>query len=93
MPVLTAEPPVRAAEVAGTISERDLLDRLVTGEAALDDAIEPHMSPALPLIGGGESLTDLLGELEGADAVLVVVDGTPRGVLTRQDVLGYLAQQ
>ncbi|WCO65523.1 cystathionine beta-synthase [Iamia majanohamensis] len=93
MPVLTAEPPVRAAEVAGTISERDLLDRLVTGAATLDDAIEPHMSPPLPLIGGGESLPELLAALEGADAVLVVVDGTPRGVLTRQDVLGHLAQQ
>ena len=91
MPVLRAEPPVMAAEVAGTIDERDLLDLLVAGTASIDDPIEPHMSPVLPLIGGGEPLSALLAELERADAVLVVIDGTPRGVLSRPDVLGYLA--
>ena len=91
MPVLRAEPPVMAAEVAGTIDERDLLDLLVTGTASLEDPIEPHMSPVLPLIGGGEPLSALLAELERADAVLVVIDGTPRGVLSRPDVLGYLS--
>ena len=91
MPVLRAEPPVMAAEVAGTIDERDLLDSLVSGAASLGDPIEPHMSPVLPLIGGGEPLSALLAELEGADAVLVVIDGTPRGVLSRPDVLGFMA--
>ena len=80
-----------AAEVAGTIDERDLLDSLASGRAALGDPIEAHMSPTLPLIGGGEPLSALLAELERADAVLVVVDGTPRGVLSRPDVLGYLS--
>ncbi|MDD9349988.1 cystathionine beta-synthase, partial [Mumia sp.] len=31
MPVLLAEPPIRAAEVAGAVSERDLLDKLFHG--------------------------------------------------------------
>ncbi|MEO6627144.1 MAG: cystathionine beta-synthase [Aquihabitans sp.] len=91
LPVVRAEPPIMAAEVAGTIDERDLLDALVSGRATLTDQIEAHMSATLPLIGGGEPLSQLLAELEQADAVLVVIDGTPRGVLSRQDVLGYLA--
>ncbi len=91
MPVVRAEPPVMAAEVAGTIDERDLLELLVSGTATVDDAIEGHMSPVLPLIGSGEPLSALLDELHGADAVLVVHDGTPRGILSRQDVLGFLA--
>ncbi len=91
MPVLRAEPPVMAAEVAGTIDERDLLEQLVSGGASLDDPIEEHMSPTLPLMGAGEPLSALLNQLETADAVLVVADGTPRGVLSRPDVLGYLA--
>jgi cystathionine beta-synthase len=49
------------------------------------------MSAALPLIGAGEPLSALLSELESTDAVLVVADGTPRGVLSRPDVLGFLA--
>jgi cystathionine beta-synthase len=91
MPVVRAEPPVMAAEVAGTIDERDLLDLLVSGAATVDDTIEAHMSPVLPLIGSGEPLSALLDELQKADAVLVVTDGTPRGILSRQDVLGFLA--
>jgi cystathionine beta-synthase len=80
-----------AAEVAGTIDERDLLDVIVSGAASVDDPIEEHMSPVLPLIGSGEPLSALLDELHRADAVLVVTDGTPRGILSRQDVLGFLA--
>jgi cystathionine beta-synthase len=91
LPVVRAEPPVKAAEVVGTVDERELLDRLVTGAARLEDRVEEHMGPALPLIGIGEPLDDLLVRLEGAGAVLVVVEGSPRGVLSRQDVLGYLA--
>ncbi len=91
MPVVRAEPPVMAAEVAGTIDERDLLDVIVSGAASVDDPIEEHMSPVLPLIGSGEPLSALLDELHRADAVLVVTDGTPRGILSRQDVLGFLA--
>jgi cystathionine beta-synthase len=30
--------------------------------------------------------------LQGADAVVVVDDGKPTGVVTRQDVLGYLSR-
>jgi len=91
MPVVRAEPPVMAAEVAGTIDERDLLDVIVSGTASLDDTIEDHMSPVLPLIGSGEPLSELLSELERADAVLVVHDGRPQGILSRPDVLGFLA--
>jgi cystathionine beta-synthase len=91
MPVVRAEPPVMAAEVAGTIDERDLLDVIVSGAASVDDTIEDHMSPVLPLIGSGEPLSALLEALGEADAVLVVTDGTPRGILSRQDVLGFLA--
>src|SRR4030095_16672618 len=56
MPVVRAEPPVMAAEVAGAVVERDLLDALFTGRAQLSDRLERHMYPALPTIGAGGSL-------------------------------------
>ena len=46
MPVVRAEPPVMAAEVAGAVVERDLLDALFTGRAQLSDRLEKHMSAA-----------------------------------------------
>ena len=91
MPVVRAEPPIVAAEVAGSVSERTLLDALFTGHAKLTDRVEDHMSQALPTIGSTEPATDAVTLLEKADAVLVHEDGKPVGVLTRQDLLAFVA--
>jgi cystathionine beta-synthase len=91
MPVVRAEPPVMAAEVAGSVIERDLLDALFTGAAKLSDRVEDHMSPSLPGVGSGEPASAAVTALEKADAVVVLEDGKPIGVLTRQDLLGFLA--
>ncbi|MDG4802859.1 cystathionine beta-synthase [Micromonospora sp. WMMD980] len=90
LPVLKAEPPVVTGEVAGSIAERDLLDALFTGQAHLHDTIERHMGEPLPMIGGGQPVSEAVGLLEKADAALVLVDGKPKGVLTRQDLLAHL---
>ncbi|HVX42623.1 MAG TPA: cystathionine beta-synthase [Mycobacteriales bacterium] len=91
MPVVRAEPPVMAAEVVGSISECELLDALFSGKAALADPLDRHMGEPLPTVGSGEPVTQAMRSLETAGAVLVLEDGRPRGVITRQDVLGFLA--
>ncbi|HZN20279.1 MAG TPA: cystathionine beta-synthase [Micromonosporaceae bacterium] len=90
MPVLKAEPPVVTGEVAGSLAEKDLLDALFTGQAQLHDMIEKHMGPPLPMIGGGQPVSEAVALLEKADAAIVLVDGKPRGVITRQDLLAHL---
>lgn len=92
LPVVSAEPPVMAAEVIGALNERTLLQALFAGEAELADRVEGHMSPALPTIGGGEQIGSVMRALADADAALVLIDGKPAGVVTRQDVLGFLAE-
>ena len=92
MPVVKAEPPVTSGEVAGSVSERALLDALFTGRAALADSVEKHMEPGLPLVGAGEPVEVARDALQSCDALLVVEDGLPCGVLTRADLLGYLAR-
>jgi cystathionine beta-synthase len=91
MPVVRAEPPVTAGEVVGSVSEKALLDALFSGAATLADGLEKHMGPPLPIIGSGEPVTAAVAALSDAGALLVHVDGKPAGVLTRQDLLGYLA--
>ncbi|MBB2500109.1 cystathionine beta-synthase [Amycolatopsis echigonensis] len=91
MPVVSAEPPVMAAEVVGAVNERDLLDALFTGKAQLADRLETHMSPPLPTIGAGEQVSAAMKALEGADGALVLIDGKPAGVVTRHDLLAFLA--
>ena len=92
MPVVRAEPPIVAAEVAGSVSDRALLDALFAGNARLTDQVEDHMSAALPTIGSTEPARSAVSLLEDADAVLVQEDGKPIGVLTRQDLLAFLAR-
>jgi cystathionine beta-synthase len=91
LPVLNAEPPVMAAEVIGSIVERDLLDALVSGRARPDDPVRGHMSAPLPMVGSGEPVSRAVGALGKAGAAVVLVDGKPAGMITRQDVLTYLA--
>ncbi|MBM9468601.1 cystathionine beta-synthase [Nakamurella leprariae] len=91
MPVVSAEPPVMAGEVVGAVFERDLVDALFTGRASLADAVSRHMAPAFPLVGSGEQVSAAREALQTTDAVMVVEDGKPAGVLTRADLLTFLS--
>ena len=91
LPVVQQEPPLMAAEVAGAVAERDLLDALVSGRAKPGDPVSRHMSPPLPVLGQGEPVSRAAAVLEKAGAALVHVDGKPAAVLTRADLLGFYA--
>ncbi len=91
MPVVGAEPPVMAGEVAGSVTERELLSAVFEGRAHLADPVSKHMSPAFPLIGAGEPIGAATKALGDTDALMVVEDGKPVGVLTRQDLLGFVS--
>ncbi|MGZ9883671.1 cystathionine beta-synthase [Rhodococcus ruber] len=91
MPVVGAEPPVTAGEVAGSVSERELLSAVFEGRARLADPVAKHMSPTLPLIGVGESIAAATKAFGDTDALLVIDDGKPVGVITRHDLLGFIS--
>ena len=91
IPVVRAEPPIMTAEVSGAIIERVVLDALVLGTVHLSDPVESIMSPTLPMVGAGESVSVAMAALADSDALIVVDDGKPTGVITRQDVLAFLA--
>jgi cystathionine beta-synthase len=91
LPVMKEEPPVMAAEVVGSIVERDLLEGLYHGRIRSDDLLSSHMSAPLPMIGSGEPVARAVEALEKADAAVVLDDGKPVGLVTRQDLLAFLA--
>jgi len=45
----------------------------------------------MPMVGIGETVTDVVEALDLGPSVLVLDGGHPVGVLTRQDVLSFLA--
>ena len=50
------------------------------------------MSPPLPMIGAGELITAAGKALRDWDALMVVEEGKPVGVITRYDLLGFLSE-
>ncbi|MGA1449262.1 MAG: cystathionine beta-synthase [Candidatus Nanopelagicales bacterium] len=92
IPVVKEEPPLMAAEVVGSITEKDLLMKLANGETNKSALIDTCMSAPLPAVGAREELSNGLSALENADAVVVHLQGKPVGVLTRQDVLAFLTK-
>ena len=92
LPVLSAEPPVMLGEVVGSVSEKSLLDSILSGDATLTDAISSVTQASLPIIGAGDSLESARTALTASDALLVVEGGKPQAILTRQDLLTFLSE-
>ncbi|WP_127127391.1 cystathionine beta-synthase [Georgenia sp. SYP-B2076] len=89
LPILLAEPPVVIGEVAGSISERALVDLVFSRDVQMSDPISTVAGPPLPLIGINETVGAARAALGGVDALLVTDVGQPVGVLTRHDLLAY----
>jgi cystathionine beta-synthase len=85
-------PVIDDGEVLGSVHERTLLDRAMRdGRGALEAPTADLMSDPLPVIQATRRLDDVYHDLQSSPAVLVADDGVPVGVLTRADVLEWLA--
>lgn len=90
---VTKDLPLAAKEVSGTLSELELMDKAFRDPTTLDRPVGQVMEPAMPMVGIGETVSDVVDRLEAASSVLVLDGGHPIGVLTRQDVLQFLASR
>ena len=92
IPVVRHEPADSLADVIGSIRERGLLDRVFRNRDALDEDVAEAMEPPLPAVELAESVDQVFADLSGGSpAVVVARAGTPVGVITRADLLEYLA--
>jgi cystathionine beta-synthase len=82
------------ADVVGSLQDRDLLDRVFKNPDALHEDVANAMQPPLAIIDAGDSLDEVFPTLTGrTNAVVVAREGRPVGVITRSDLLEYLAHQ
>ena len=80
------------ADVIGSLQDRDLLDRVFKNPDALHEDVANAMQPPLAAVDVDESLDEVFATLTGrTNAVVVARSGRPVGVLTRADLLEYLA--
>ncbi len=93
IPVVRHDGAESLADVVGSIRERGLLDRVFRSHDALADEVAVAMEPPLPAVEIDESVDTVFADLSaGNPAVVVARRGKPVGVLTRADLLEYLAQ-
>jgi cystathionine beta-synthase len=90
---VTTELPLAAKEVTGTLRELELMDLAFRDHNVLDHPIDEIMDPPMPMIGIGEHVGRVVECLDAGPSVLVLDGGHPIGVLTRSDVLGFLASR
>ncbi len=92
MPVVKAEPPLALAEVVGSVTDRQLLDRAFNDPSVVDRPVGEVMDRPLPTIGLGETVDEAASRLQSSPAVVVLDNGHPTGMLTRSDLLDFLAR-
>src|SRR5207253_9790019 len=80
------------ADVIVSLQDRDLLDRVFKNPDALHEDVAAAMQPPLAAVEASQSLDEVFATLTGrTNAVVVAREGKPVGVLTRSDLLEYLA--
>jgi cystathionine beta-synthase len=93
IPVARHEPAESLADLVGSIHERGLLERVFRNPDALHEDVAAAMEPPLPAVEARESVDTVFADLSDgtASAVVVAREGRPAGVLSRADLLEYLA--
>ena len=92
IPVVRHDGVESLADVVGSIRERGLFERVFRNQDALSEDVAAAMEPPLPAVEIGESVDTVFADLSaGNPAVVVARAGRPIGVITRADLLEYLA--
>lgn len=75
----------------GSIREATLLDRIFRDPDSLQADVAEVMAPPFPMVEYEEPVEVAFAELQGSPAVIVTKAGEALGVLTRSDLLEFLA--
>ena len=82
------------ADVIGSLQDRALLERVFANADAVHEDVAAAMQPPLAAVEASATLDDVFTTLSaGTNAVVVARDGQPIGVLTRSDLLEFLAHR
>jgi cystathionine beta-synthase len=81
------------SSLVGSIRERTLLDRIFRDPDSLQGDVAEVMGPPLPLVETNDPIEVAFERLQTGPAVVVTKDGRALGVLTRSDLLEFLAHR
>jgi cystathionine beta-synthase len=81
------------SQFIGSIRDRELLERVFRDPDALQADVAEAMAPPIPMVEWDAPVEDAFAELERTPAVVVTKAGQALGVLTRSDLLEFLARR
>ncbi len=81
-----------AQEIVGTVVEPRLFAAVLDGRATPEDPVSAVMEEPLPRLSADEPVSSATRMLTSCHALLVEERGRPVGILTRIDVIGYVAR-
>ena len=90
---VTREESTEVAQFVGSMRERELLDRVFRDPDALQADVSEVMGPPIPMVEFDDPIETAFQELQRDPAVLVTKAGQALGVLTRSDLLEFLAHR
>jgi len=94
LPVVRNRPAEALTDIVGSLQERSLLDRVFRNPDALNEDVAVAMQPPLAAVDAAASIDEVFQELTGTGgAVLVGQAGRPVAIVTRSDLLEFLAAQ
>jgi cystathionine beta-synthase len=92
LPVVRDGDVASLADVIGSLQDRALLDRVFKNADALHEDVASAMQGPLATVEADATVDEIVTALTGgANAVVVADRGRPAGVVTRSDLLDYLA--
>jgi cystathionine beta-synthase len=99
MPVVEGTSPAEECapqlnSIVGVIEERSLLEKVFHHPETVDAAVATVMDEPLPTVDADEDVETLFPLFtDGGNGAVVVRDGVPIGVITRSDLLDFVAHQ
>jgi cystathionine beta-synthase len=93
LPVVRHAPASSVDDLIGSLNERTLLERVFRNPEVLQEDVAGAMQPPLHSVDATDSVDQVYADLSGSGAAVIVARaGKPTAVLTRSDLLEYLAR-
>jgi len=94
IPVVANGTAASVTDIVGSVQERTMLDRVFREPALVDATVERVMEAPFPMVQANEDVERLYAELAGGVPALLAVDeGRPVSVITKADLLEFVAHQ
>jgi cystathionine beta-synthase len=94
LPVVRQEPPESVNDVIGSLQERGVLERVFRNADAMSEDVAVAMQPPFGIADVSDTLDRVFQDLSGRREAVLVADGArPVAILTRSDLLEFLAAQ